>query len=139
VLYAGLTAKTACREDVEAAILVRSEKEIANLERNLRILEVIVTISPLLGLLGTVMGIIRSFNVLVMTQGVADPRALGAGISEALFTTAIGLIIAIPSFVMHSWFNSRVDRFVLDMNEAAVELVEILERRGDWREISAKK
>ena len=136
VLLAGLSTNSSERADIEAAMQVAAQKEIANLEKRLRTLEVIVTISPLLGLLGTVTGIISSLNVLGQTQGLAGPAALSVGIAEALLTTAIGLIIAIPALVMHQFFNSLVDRFVLDMNESAVQLLDILEHRRELREVS---
>jgi biopolymer transport protein ExbB len=137
VLYAGLSTNSFGREDIEAAMQIAAQREIANLEKRLRTLDVIVTISPLLGLLGTVTGIIRSFNVLAQSQGLAGPAALSAGIAEALLTTAIGLIIAIPTLVMYQFFNSLVDRFVLDMNESATQLLDILEHRRELREVSA--
>lgn len=139
VLYAGLTANSFSRESMEAAMEIAAQREIAKLEKRLRALDVIVTISPLLGLLGTVTGIIRTFNIMSQLQGLTTPQALSGGLAEALLSTAIGLIIAIPTLVMSHFFNGLVDRFVLDMNESATQLLEIMEHRRELREVSATK
>ncbi len=139
VMAAGLSVKSRDREDIEASMQVAAQREIQSLEKRMRVLDVIVTIAPLLGLLGTVIGIISSFNILAQTEGLAGPSALSAGIAEALLTTATGLIIAIPTYVMYSFFNGIIDRFVVDMNEKSAQLLDILEHRGELREVSAKK
>lgn len=98
--------------------------ELYKMERRLVVLDAIVTIAPLLGLLGTVTGIIRSFNVLAALEGLASPQALSIGIAEALITTAAGLIVAIPAMAVYHWINGIIDRRVADMNRRSAEIIE---------------
>jgi biopolymer transport protein ExbB len=103
------------------------------LERFLNTLGTIASISPLLGLLGTVTGIIRAFNA-VMMGGMGDPRMLAGGISEALITTAGGLAVAIPSFIAYRYLRGKVERIVIDMEKIAVKFADSLgasEQSGD--------
>lgn len=100
--------------------------ELFKMERRLVILDGVATISPLLGLLGTVTGIIKSFNVLGGMDGLSSPQALSVGIAEALITTAAGLIVAIPSMVLYHWINGIIDRRVAEMNRRSAELVDAL-------------
>src|SRR5688572_26630406 len=95
------------------------------LERFLNSLGTIASISPLLGLLGTVTGIIRAFNA-VMLGGMGDPRLLAGGISEALITTAGGLAVAIPSFIAYRYLRGKVERIVIDMEKIAVAFADSL-------------
>ena len=95
------------------------------LERFLNTLGTIASISPLLGLLGTVTGIIRAFNA-VMLGGMGDPRMLAGGISEALITTAGGLAVAIPSFIAYRYLRGKVERIVIDMEKIAVTFADSL-------------
>jgi biopolymer transport protein ExbB len=95
------------------------------LERFLNTLGTIASISPLLGLLGTVTGIIRAFNA-VMLGGMGDPRLLAGGISEALITTAGGLAVAIPSFIAYRYLRGKVERIVIDMEKIAVAFADSL-------------
>jgi biopolymer transport protein ExbB len=95
------------------------------LERFLNSLGTIASISPLLGLLGTVAGIINAFNA-VMLGGMGDPRALAGGISEALITTAGGLAVAIPSFIAYRYLRGKVERIVVDMEKIAVSFADSL-------------
>jgi biopolymer transport protein ExbB len=100
-------------------------REAAPLERYLGLLGTIATISPLLGLLGTVLGMIEAFTVLAV-QGGGTPATLGGGISKALITTAAGLTVAIPTILLHKYLTSRVDRMVLEMEEYSLHLVDLL-------------
>ncbi|MBE3575971.1 MAG: MotA/TolQ/ExbB proton channel family protein [Firmicutes bacterium] len=102
------------------------QEEIAILERGIPLLDTMVTISPLLGLLGTVTGIIRTFNVLGALHGISEPTAMSVGIAEALVTTAFGLIIAIPSMAASAYFSYVVDRHVLEMNRRSGELLALV-------------
>jgi biopolymer transport protein ExbB len=95
------------------------------LERFLNSLGTIASISPLLGLLGTVAGIINAFNA-VMLGGMGDPRMLAGGISEALITTAGGLAVAIPSFIAYRYLRGKVERIVIDMEKIAVAFADSL-------------
>lgn len=102
------------------------QEELFKMERRLIILDSVATIAPLLGLLGTVTGIIKSFNVMGALEGAGSPQALSVGIAEALITTAAGLIVAIPSMILYHWINSIIDRRVADMNRRSVDIVDAL-------------
>jgi biopolymer transport protein ExbB len=100
------------------------------LRANLRVFSAIHTLGPLLGLVGTVFGIIRAFNSLAI--GVEGERSnfLANGISQALLATAFGLIVAIPALVFYFWFQSRGDQFVFEMDALAQELVGMVSAEG---------
>ena len=120
--------KEAVRERLEEV----GEDEVFKMRRGLGMIATIVSIAPLIGLLGTVTGIIRSFQVLGAFQGVAsNPAALSVGIAEALITTAAGLIIAIPAMAIHHWLSSMVERRVREMNRRALEITDLIAIRGD--------
>ena len=96
-----------------------------DLERYLTSLGIIASISPLLGLLGTVVGMIRVFSAL-MLDGAGHPESLAGGISEALITTAAGLTVAIPSLMLHRFFLRRVDDLVVELERHAAHLVDAM-------------
>ncbi|CUH67333.1 colicin uptake protein TolQ [Thalassovita gelatinovora] len=96
--------------------------ELAALRGGLRPLELIVTIAPLIGLLGTVLGMIEAFQALETSAGQADPAVLAGGIWEALLTTAAGMAVAIPAAVALSWFEGICDRVQADMEDMATRL-----------------
>jgi biopolymer transport protein ExbB len=124
-----LAAALANRDRGRAIMMERVEDTgrhvIHELERFLNSLGTIASISPLLGLLGTVTGIIRAFNA-VMLGGMGDPRMLAGGISEALITTAGGLAVAIPSFIAYRYLRGKVERIVVDMEKIAVKFADSL-------------
>ncbi|MCD6574965.1 MotA/TolQ/ExbB proton channel family protein, partial [Candidatus Aerophobetes bacterium] len=95
------------------------------LEKHLKILGTIVTVAPLIGLLGTVMGMIKAFNVIAL-QGTGEPGALAGGISEALITTAVGLSIAIPSLIFYNYFMHRTDKIVRQFEKISSEFIDFL-------------
>lgn len=132
VLSAGLINRHHGREIMKEAITEAGRQEVYELERNLQALGTIAQISPLLGLLGTVLGMIKVFSAIV-SQGVGNPAVLAGGISEALITTAAGISVAIPSLIFYRYFQSRVDYLVLKMEEDALRLVEGIEgdREGE--------
>ena len=103
---------------------------IYELERFLNTLGTIAGVSPLLGLLGTVAGIIKAFNA-ITAGGMGDPRALSAGIGEALITTAAGLCVAIPSLVAYRYLRGRVDRIVIEMEKQSISLADAVEVASD--------
>ena len=122
ILAAGLASR-----DLEREIMKESIEEVGRhvaheLERYLGALGTIAAITPLLGLLGTVIGMIKVFAV-ITAQGVGEPRVLAGGISEALITTAAGLTVAIPSLLFHRVLRGRVDELVLTMEQEALDLV----------------
>jgi len=95
------------------------------LERNLNTLGTIAAISPLIGLLGTVIGMIKVFAVITL-EGVGNPETLAGGISEALITTAAGLVVAIPSVIFYRYFRGKINQLVVSMEEQAMQLIEML-------------
>jgi len=100
------------------------------LERYLETLGTIAAISPLLGLLGTVIGMVKVFTA-ITTHGVGNPTVLAGGIAEALITTAAGLTVAIPALIGYRYYRNRVDTLVVDMEKEAIKLVEALHRRQE--------
>ena len=125
VLAAGLVNVRHDRAIMKEAIEETGRQVVLELERYLNTLGTIASISPLLGLLGTVIGMIKVFAV-ITTQGVGDPAVLAGGISVALITTATGLSIAIPSLMFYRYFRGRVDELVLTMEQESLKMVEVL-------------
>ncbi len=101
-----------------------------DLERYLNTLGTIAAVAPLLGLLGTVVGMIKVFAE-IMTQGTGNASALAGGISEALITTAAGLSVAIPALAMHRYFIGRVDAIVVELEQQTVKLVDALHLKDE--------
>lgn len=128
---AGLRNQHAPREVIKEAIEDEGRVVAHSMERFLTTLGTIAAMSPLLGLLGTVIGMIEIFG----SQGPSgtDPRALAHGISVALYNTAMGLIVAIPSMIFYRHFRSKVDGLLVDMEMQAVKLIEVIygERHED--------
>ncbi|NLY55587.1 MAG: MotA/TolQ/ExbB proton channel family protein [Firmicutes bacterium] len=131
VLAAAIAHKGEPRQVIEDYVKRAGNVELYKLERGLPLLETVIMVSPLLGLLGTVLGIMQSFNVMGALRGVNDPAVLAPGIAEALITTAAGLSIAIPASMMHAFFVRKVDKYVLEMNNRAVDIVNLLSERGE--------
>jgi biopolymer transport protein ExbB len=109
-------------ENVEA-VQTRARHEVVRLESGLVILEIAVGIGPLLGLLGTVSGLVTVFGHLGASSATTDPRGVAAGIAEALNTTIVGLCIAIPSLIAHSHFSRKVESMSAEMEALAAELL----------------
>lgn len=126
VLAAGLINRHSNREIMKESIEDVGRHVVHELERYLNTLGTIASITPLLGLLGTVIGMIKVFAV-ITTRGVGDPGVLAGGISEALITTAAGLCVAIPSLMFYRYFRGRVDELVVTMEQEALKLVEVLQ------------
>ncbi|MGI6416804.1 MAG: MotA/TolQ/ExbB proton channel family protein [Thermoguttaceae bacterium] len=121
--------------EVEQAIIDSGERVTNGLRRYLRLFNGIATVSPLLGLLGTVVGMIRAFNAIATSDAMGRPELLAAGISEALLTTAAGLSVAIPALIVYMYFVSRVDRLIIEIDALGQSLVNVisaeeLEARG---------
>jgi len=131
VLAAGIAYYDRDQEEIAAHMEMVGKEEIFKMERRLNALDTIVTIAPLLGILGTVTGIINSFNVLAGLEGVVNHQLLSVGIAEALLTTATGLIIAIPSSAVYSYVNTLIDRNMADMSKRSSELLGLLKGRSD--------
>ena len=125
IMLAGLMKFGRGRDEMKEAIEDSANQEIPILERNLSTLSTIGNITPLLGLLGTVFGMVKAFNVIAV-MGVGKPEALAGGISEALLTTAFGLSIAIPTIVVYNYLSHRVDKLIRDMEINCVDLIDLL-------------
>lgn len=110
------------REELNELILDQGRQEIRTLERGLVALETVAAISPLLGLLGTVIGILKVFEV-ISELGVGQATALSGGISEALITTIVGLAIGIPAVVAYNYFTNRAENFVLDIEKYTTSVI----------------
>jgi biopolymer transport protein ExbB len=110
--------------EVEQGCLDAAERVAGELRRNLRVLNGVATVSPLLGLLGTVLGMIQAFNVVATADALGRPELLAKGISQALLTTAAGLSVAIPALLAYLYFGSRVDRLLADIDALAQEVVQ---------------
>jgi biopolymer transport protein ExbB len=110
------------REDREQLVALQGERELHRMEWGLRGLAVIARISPLLGLLGTVVGLVEAFIAVSQMEGPPDPSVLSSGIWQALLTTVAGLIVAIPAILSHEWLQGRVDRFAFVIQEAVSEV-----------------
>jgi len=110
-------------EEREQIVSVSGNRELHRLERGMRGLAVIARIAPLLGLLGTVMGLVQAFLAVSTMQGPPDPSVLASGIWQALLTTVAGLVVAIPAILSHEWLQSRLDEVALAMEEAVAEIV----------------
>jgi biopolymer transport protein ExbB len=125
ILHAGLKRADMGAEAVERSIVAAGTVETSFLERGLIWLSTVATIAPLLGFLGTVSGMIRAFNAIAEAEQV-NAKLVASGISEALITTATGLIIAIPMQTFHNYFVSQIDRFIIEMEESSADLVDTL-------------
>jgi len=129
ILHAGLRHVGGTRALIREAMQDRGRREAAELERFTGALGSIATIAPLLGLLGTITGMIKTFqrvNETVAQTGDVSPGALASGIWEALVTTAAGLAVAIPAFLAYRFVIARVDRLVLDLEEVSLDMVDLM-------------
>ena len=129
ILKAGILKHGKSRQDIKEAIEDASLYEIPILEKNLNVLATIAHISPLLGLLGTVTGMVSCFNTIQLKSTASHPVSpgdLAGGIWEALLTTVAGLVVAIPAFITYNYLVGRVNSVILEMEKAATELVNFL-------------
>lgn len=113
------------KEDLKTSIEEAGRIEIPKIEKFMTILQTITVISPLLGLLGTVTGMIKVFQTIV-TEGTGNATVLAGGISEALLTTAAGLSIAIPTLIFYNYFNKKIEHMIVEMEHLSVTLLELL-------------
>jgi len=135
ILAAGLANSGHGRDVMKDSIEEAANQVIHRLEKHLTFLGTIAVITPLLGLLGTVIGMIEVFNA-IMVEGTGDAGVLAGGISQALITTASGLSVAIPALIMHRYFERQVDGLVITMEDQAIKLVDAI--HGD-RKIRSEK
>lgn len=130
IFAAGLLSSKYGRNIMKENIEEAASHVIHELERFMNPLGTIAAITPLLGLLGTVVGMIKVFSVL-MSQGSSDMTLLAGGISEALLTTAAGLGIAIPALIFHRFFARRIDELVVTMEQQSTKLVDVIHNDRD--------
>lgn len=130
MLAAGLVNMHCSREIVLESIEDRGRHEAHRLERYLNTLGTIAAVSPLLGLLGTVLGMIQVFSS-ISSAGLGHAAALAGGISQALITTAAGLMVAIPSLMAYRYLRGKVDALVVDMEQESLKLVEVIHSRRE--------
>jgi len=126
------------RDEIKEAIIDQGRQEARVLEKGLSTLETVAGISPLLGLLGTVLGMIKVFHVITV-QGLGQTQSLSGGISEALITTVVGLSIAIPALVAYNYFSRKVEELVLEIEKYSNQLLEKLGRVQSRKVGKAKK
>jgi biopolymer transport protein ExbB len=131
IMKAGLLKHNRPKEDIREAIEDAGHLEIPRLERYMSGLATSANIAPLLGLLGTVAGMIKAFAQIQHKQGQVNPSDLAEGISNALVTTAAGLTVAIPALVAYNYLVSRVDNMVLEMEISSSELLELLTKERE--------
>lgn len=139
VLAAALASRNKPREVMKQRVEDTGRHVVHDLERFLNSLGTIAGVTPLLGLLGTVLGMIQVFST-ILTEGVGDATRLAGGISEALITTAAGLSVAIPAYMFYRYFRGRVAELVVRMEEQAIALIEALsERQDDQAAVEARQ
>lgn len=129
VLRQAMEVKGQDRETLETVITHATEEEVRNLSRYLQALATVGNIAPLLGLLGTVLGMIKAFMVIQQMGGKVNASVLAGGIWEAMLTTALGLAVALPTIVAHSYLVSRVDRYEAQIRDGAVSFIKALSRK----------
>lgn len=135
ILAAGLVNRQFPREIMKDAIEDVGRHVVHELERYLNMLGTIASIAPLLGLLGTVVGMIQIFSV-ITAEGMGHGQALAGGLAKALITTAAGLFAGIPSLFFYHYFRGRVDELVMTMEQEALKLVEVLQGHRERNEVS---
>lgn len=126
ITEAGLKKRDRPREEIKDAIESAAESEVYHLERYLGILGTVAAVSPLIGFLGTVTGMIQAFIQIQSLGGNVDASVLAGGIWEALITTASGLAVGIPSLIFYNWIQGKVEHQVFEMQESSTELMDLL-------------
>jgi biopolymer transport protein ExbB len=129
ILAAGLANRDRDRSVIKESIEDTGRHVVHELDRFIGTLGTIASLSPLMGLLGTVIGMIRTFNA-ITTDGIGNPAALAGGIAEALITTAAGLTVAIPALIGYKYLRGRVESLVVQMEKEAIKLVQAIEAQG---------
>jgi biopolymer transport protein ExbB len=124
--------------EIEQAIIDAGERMTHGLRKYVRLFNGISTISPLLGLLGTVLGMIRAFNSIATVDAMGRPELLAAGISQALLTTAAGLSVAIPALIAYLFFMGRVDRLIIDIDTLGQQVVGFISAEAQRRDATPK-
>ena len=128
VVKTAIVTRVRTRDEIREAVEETAHTEVAHLERRLVVLATIAQVTPLIGFLGTVMGMIQMFRVIQEAQ-LPSPGQLAGGVWVALLTTAGGLVVAVPTYVAYNILVSRVQHLVLDMEKAATDIIGFLMRR----------
>jgi biopolymer transport protein ExbB len=136
IIKSGLKNQKRGRSEVIRSIEDAGALEVAQLEKGILILQTISKIAPLIGLFGTVTGMIAAFRAIGQSAGGANPASIAAGISEALIATASGLVVAIPAYFLSFYFLDRVNKFMLDMQKSSIKFLDAL---GDLEENIAER
>ena len=126
IFYAGLSKMGKQKEEIEKAVQNAGGLEMAFLEKNMIWINSVITIAPMLGFTGTVVGMIKAFEDIKMANDIS-PAVVAGGISQALLTTAFGLIVAMIMQVSQNFFVSMIDKLILDMEEQSIKIVEYLQ------------
>ncbi|HLB33928.1 MAG: flagellar motor protein MotA [Verrucomicrobia bacterium RIFCSPHIGHO2_12_FULL_41_10] len=127
ILQAALQHPQADRTELKEITTDAGLLELPKLERNLSILSMLATITPLIGLLGTILGLLDAFLAISAHGGYATTAEIAHGVFESLLTTAAGLAVAIPSFLAYSYLSSRVNDLIHDMERAGIEIIQMLQ------------
>jgi biopolymer transport protein ExbB len=135
LIQTGLDNTDLDRAEIKELIEDQGRQEVRHLERGLTILETIAVISPLMGLLGTVLGMIKVFGV-IKEQGIGQAAALSGGISEALITTVTGLFVGIPVLIFFNYFSRKAENFVLDIEKYSIILIQKIHKLSNASSIS---
>jgi biopolymer transport protein ExbB len=138
IVKAGILKHDRSKAEIKEAVEEAAQLEIPRLEKHMPVLATIAHISPLLGLLGTVTGMIKSFQVIqqkALAMVPVNPGDLAGGIWEALLATLAGLSVAIPTYVAYNYLTSQIDNLVYDMEQSATDLVNLLTSRRDTYEV----
>jgi len=130
IILMGLNNYELPKSDMHELLENQGRQEIRTLQKGLGVLETIASISPLMGLLGTVLGMIQVFAV-IQDQGIGQTAALSGGISQALVTTVVGLFIGIPTLIAYNYFSGRAENFILDIEKYANVLIQKINKIKD--------
>jgi biopolymer transport protein ExbB len=130
VVHAALLQHDRPRAELKEIVQESAQLEVPFLERHLRFLQTLAFIAPMLGLLGTVLGMVDAFTQISSAAGLVTVNDLSAAVYKSLITSALGLSVAIPAFAATSYLSSRVDRLIHDMRRAGVEIVTILSEKA---------
>jgi len=135
VIHAAVLRHDAPREELREIVQEAGQLEVPRLERNLNLLATIAFVAPLIGLLGTVTGLIETFVTISSHSGLASSTDISSGIYRCLLTTAAGLVVCIPSFVAYSYLSSRVNALMHDIERGGIEIVHLITSRRTGGEI----
>ncbi|NOZ61167.1 MAG: MotA/TolQ/ExbB proton channel family protein [Calditrichaeota bacterium] len=136
IAKAGIERHSRPREEIKEAVESAGKAEIYKMETNLGVLGTVAAISPLLGFLGTVTGMIRAFIQVQNLGGNVDASVLAGGIWEALVTTAAGLTVGIISLIFYNWLQGKVEYLVFEMEENSTTIIDMLIQRGERQDVS---